>query len=334
MIQSEEVKDRRMPVMDLDLSRDRFVAMLVGLPVGVAALHASSRHPHRVAFVIVISSIGIGRMRRPPKLSAPDHERVLEHVPPLEIFEQTGDGLVRLSAVLPESRFDIRVLIPAPMSQFDKTNTRLRKATGEQALFPKSIGILLTDAIQSERLLRLPGEVHDIGNRLLHPKSELVAFDRALDQRGMLLPPQLLAIQRMDEIDLESLLGLGEGFVSEIIQPLIVLLSPSAQIDRTVALAAISDRKLGALESGREKGTSKVLRSPHRGRRIDRDKPGQTFILRSQSIQRPRPHRRANELETARVHLEKRRRVIWLIAMHPTEKTEIVGMTREMGKGI
>ncbi len=62
MIESEEVENGGVSVVDVDFSFDGFVAVIVGDAVAKTASHSSAGHPHREAFVIVVPAIAVGRV--------------------------------------------------------------------------------------------------------------------------------------------------------------------------------------------------------------------------------------------------------------------------------
>ena len=57
VIQAQQVQDRRVQVVDVDLVFDRVIAVVVGLAVGEARLDAAAGHPHRVAVRIVVAAV-------------------------------------------------------------------------------------------------------------------------------------------------------------------------------------------------------------------------------------------------------------------------------------
>jgi hypothetical protein len=62
VIETKQMQDGRVPAMDVHLVLDRFVSMIVGATILKAAFHASTGHPHRLAFVIEVAtgpSVGV-----------------------------------------------------------------------------------------------------------------------------------------------------------------------------------------------------------------------------------------------------------------------------------
>src|SRR5437867_10001372 len=78
MIESQQVKDGRMQIVDVHSILYRMVAEFVRGAVDVAGLYASSSHPHGVAIRIVVAPVDALRPRCAPKLSTPDHQRIFQ----------------------------------------------------------------------------------------------------------------------------------------------------------------------------------------------------------------------------------------------------------------
>ena len=81
MVQSEEVEDRRVEVMEMYLVHDRVVAVVIRSPIRKTRLYAAACHPHRECFGIVVPSIRALRRRRATKFPAPKDQRVLQQSP-------------------------------------------------------------------------------------------------------------------------------------------------------------------------------------------------------------------------------------------------------------
>src|SRR5581483_6034665 len=55
VIQSQQVKDGRVPIVDVDLVVNRLITVVVCLAIGQTALNAAPGHPHRVTGMIVVA---------------------------------------------------------------------------------------------------------------------------------------------------------------------------------------------------------------------------------------------------------------------------------------
>ena len=76
MVESEQVQDRRVPVVDVDFSLNGFVAVVVRFAVRESAFDTAAAHPRRVAFVVVVATRTVNRVRCSSKLPAPDDQRI------------------------------------------------------------------------------------------------------------------------------------------------------------------------------------------------------------------------------------------------------------------
>ena len=105
MVEAEQVQDRRVQVVDVDLILRDVEAELVGLADSDAGLHAAAGHPHGEGVRMMVAAVGAAlHHRRAAKLAAPDHQRVVEQAALLQILDQRGAGLVGVVAVLLEVR--------------------------------------------------------------------------------------------------------------------------------------------------------------------------------------------------------------------------------------
>jgi len=151
VIQAKQVQDRGVPVVDVALVLDGFVAVLVGGSVAEAAFDSAARHPGGVALVVVVSAVAALGCGGSAELSAPDDEGVFQHVSLLEIFEESGDRKVAAFCTSFVIDGQIRVLIPALMRHLDEANASLSKPSSQQTLFPEPVGRSAIDAVHVER---------------------------------------------------------------------------------------------------------------------------------------------------------------------------------------
>src|SRR6266511_2872350 len=79
---------------------DGVEAYLVGRPMRDAAADAAAGHPYREAVNVMVPAIAPLRAGRAPELGAEDHQRLVEQPAPLQIFQEPGNRLVHLPAVL------------------------------------------------------------------------------------------------------------------------------------------------------------------------------------------------------------------------------------------
>ena len=75
VVETQQVKDGRMQIVDMHAVLDSMVTEVVGGAVNHAALDAASREPHRVAVGIVVATIALGKGGA-AELAAPRHQRL------------------------------------------------------------------------------------------------------------------------------------------------------------------------------------------------------------------------------------------------------------------
>src|SRR5262245_22745041 len=100
VIETEEMQDRRVKVVDRDRIVHGVEAEFVGLPDNRATLRPASGEPHRIAERIVVATFAPLTVRCPAEFAAPDDESVLQQSALFQILEQCGDRLVDVSAHL------------------------------------------------------------------------------------------------------------------------------------------------------------------------------------------------------------------------------------------
>ena len=104
---------------------------LVCLTQGEAGFHAATSEPHgegvRVVIPAVIATLNHGRAA---KLTAPDHNGILQQAALLQIQHQRSARLVRQTALGLQSTRESAVVIPCLMEELHKADTALDKAAG------------------------------------------------------------------------------------------------------------------------------------------------------------------------------------------------------------
>ena len=128
MVDAEEVEDRGVEVVDVDLliGRDDVVTVVVGGAPGEPAPHASPSHEHgEAAGVMIAAVIGVGErplgVDRAAKLSAPHHECLVQQSTLIEIGEQEGGWILLYQpyeafAMRSDIRWNIPTALLAPIA--------------------------------------------------------------------------------------------------------------------------------------------------------------------------------------------------------------------------
>lgn len=170
MIEALLVQDSGVPVVDVHLVFDGFIAMLVGTTI------------LEVPFVIVVAAgTGVG-VRCAAKLATPEDQRILEKVTSLVVGQESGNRYVGFRAVVGEGGLDITVLIPTAVAQFDEPHSRFCETSIKQALATEAIGRVFVDSVEPKCFFRFGGEVHHAGDGILHTKCELEVFNSSITQ--------------------------------------------------------------------------------------------------------------------------------------------------------
>ena len=119
VIQTEQMQQGDMQILDRMYHIHRGVADLIGCADHMASLHSASGEKHRLRVGIVVtadrdatSSMMI--VGAPAELPEPHHKRLVEQAPLLEILDQRSDGLVNAVNARFVRTFQVIVRIPAP----------------------------------------------------------------------------------------------------------------------------------------------------------------------------------------------------------------------------
>lgn len=78
VIKTEQMKNRRMKIVDVDFIFDRIETEFIGLTHFNSTFHATARHPHGEGVRVVIATVvATLQHRRATELAAPDDERII-----------------------------------------------------------------------------------------------------------------------------------------------------------------------------------------------------------------------------------------------------------------
>ena len=83
VVEAQEMKNRRVQVMNVDRVLDRIETEIVTLAVHEPPLKTTTRHPNTERSVVVVSAVVASLDHRcPSKFTPPNHQGVLEHPQP------------------------------------------------------------------------------------------------------------------------------------------------------------------------------------------------------------------------------------------------------------
>ena len=182
MVVAEEVKHRRVEVVNREGILDDVVAELVGLAVDLTALGAAAGHPHgEAARVVVAAVVLLGEsalaVDGATEFAAPDDERIVEHPALLKVLDE---GVARLVDVLTLARHaaaDVGVVVPVVVVDLDEAHAAFNEAAGHEYAIRKAAALTGFLAVELEDVFRLLGEVGQFGDRSLHAEGHLVLLD-------------------------------------------------------------------------------------------------------------------------------------------------------------
>ena len=78
VIESQDVQDCCVQIVEVDFVLDGVVAVVVGRTVAESRLDARARHPHGERLGIVVAPVGTLSCRRAAELSAPQDQRIFK----------------------------------------------------------------------------------------------------------------------------------------------------------------------------------------------------------------------------------------------------------------
>ena len=121
VIESKQVKKRRVKIVNMDRIFDRFETEFVGRAVNVATFDAGAGHPRRESVVVVIAPVafrdadaGFGDLggRRAAEFARAEHKGIVEQTSLLQVQNESGHALVALAAEARVLFCDVVVAVP------------------------------------------------------------------------------------------------------------------------------------------------------------------------------------------------------------------------------
>ena len=151
MVQAQEPEDRGVDIVDVGGAFDGALPDFIGGADSLTAPDTASGKPHGEAPGVVIATVTFLVKRRATEFPAPDDERVLQHAPAFEVFEEACDGFIGGFAPLAVIGFEVGVRVPAGAGttvNFDETHATFDEAPGEQDVATEDGGFGLVEAIE------------------------------------------------------------------------------------------------------------------------------------------------------------------------------------------
>ena len=141
VIHSQQMQDRGMQIVDMDLALGGPEAQFIGRAVNVAGLDSATRHPHCEGIDMMIAAKAFARFshRRAPELTPPYHQRVLQQPTRLEVQHKCRRRLINFFADSIQRCFQIRafasVMIPVRMIECTNLTPRSTSRRAIRQLF-------------------------------------------------------------------------------------------------------------------------------------------------------------------------------------------------------
>ena len=157
VIQSEQVQDRRVEIVDVAFVLGHLHSVIVRLAVYHPALHSASGQPRRESVGEMAAPVIAFRRGRAAKLGRPHDQRLDEQSARFQIADQPRDGLVNIARQR-LVRLHIAVRVPilrrAHVNQFDETHAVFDHSPRDQSLPAEASGL---PALQPVKLQRRVG---------------------------------------------------------------------------------------------------------------------------------------------------------------------------------
>ena len=181
-----------MQVVEMNLLLDGIIAVVICAAVSETGLDSATSQPHGEAVRVVVAAIGPLDGRGPPELTAPNHKRVIQQAPSLEVSDQAGDRLVHRTALFGHVLFQLLVVVPSVAIALHEAHTPLGKAACQQTLPSKVLRPRIIESIEPARGLAFARKVLCLRLLRLHPKRQLetgnAAFQLAVRSDLLQLP--------------------------------------------------------------------------------------------------------------------------------------------------
>src|SRR4029077_15384592 len=158
------------------------------LAMSYTRFHSTASHPHGKGTWVMVSTdifhflaAAVFPHGCAPKFATPDHERVFEHTPRLEIGQQGRCRLIYSTTTIREAEVQSllgvgAVRIPAPVIELNKSDPSLRQPPSHQAVV-RDTGFARFRAVLRADRIGLFANVHGVGSVHLHPERHLVLSD-------------------------------------------------------------------------------------------------------------------------------------------------------------
>ena len=318
MIESEQLENRRVQIVDVNLVLHRRAAEFIRRAIDRAALHAAARQPGAERAIVVVAARILVAIAVPnrlaPEFSAPHHQRAVEQAALLEVGEEGGARSVDFARALGQTIFEILMMIPAARPDLHEAHAALdESACDEQLPALRGISVQLADA------LRLLADVEGVARLHLHLVSHLERLDARLELRFLL---EILAVHRVelcDEIELMPLFLRPEKGIPNV-------------LDHLVHARAFRVHAGSLIDTGEESRLPVRRAAGRRVARAQRDEAGHVLVLGAETVEHPRAKARLRQPQRTRVHENRGHVMRRDVGVHRADDRHVIDVLSNLGK--
>ncbi len=212
MIEAEEVKNRRVQIMNMHAVFDGGEAEFVGRAVDVAGFHAAAGHPHGETVVVVVAPVHLPGIRagsgkldggRAAEFAAPDDERFVKHAEPLQVFQKRRDGLVAFTGETSVFFLDFVMAVPwLPLAvpQLHEADAAFEEPAGDEQLAG-----LHAVAVGFPHVRRFAVDVEGFAGLGLHAKRQFERLNARVEIGLALSFFKMFAVEVGEQVELVAL---------------------------------------------------------------------------------------------------------------------------------
>ena len=323
MIEAEQVKHRRVQIVDAGTVLDRLESKLIRRAMNRAALHATARQPHAETVVVVITAelglAGVPQFHggRAAKFPAPENQGVLKHAALFEIGHERRDRAVDLGRMFADVALDVVVVIPRlprAVPELHEAHAALQQPPRDERL-PSMHRV----AIYRANARRFVANVEGIGRLKLHAERQLERLDARIKLRIAAAGALVAGVEFSQKVKLAALHRGRRVRAADVLDEFLHL-----------AMLRVHER---ALECAGQESRLPVFgildRHPAR---THRHEAGQVLILCAQTVERPRAEARTRLHAVTAVHQHQRRLVIRHLRIHRAHDRDVVRVGRGPGE--
>ena len=186
VIESEEVEDGGVEVVDMESAVGGAEAEFVGGAVEVSGFETTAGCPHGEGVDVVVASGGFAGFAHgsAAKFAAPDDECIFEETAFFEIFDESDGGLIDIATDLIECGVEVSafaaVVVPVGVVELYEADAAFDHASGEEAVIGEG-GLSGLGAVHVECVFGFLFDLGEFGGGDLHGEGGFVGFDASLD---------------------------------------------------------------------------------------------------------------------------------------------------------